>query len=592
LSLHIRRYRKRPTTTTTDKRLHLVKRFSSFFQHTHMAEQQQRRTHLLLPLLIVFTVFILWAESATTPPPGGPDTHDGGGNEASSSQPQPPQPQPEGGGRRSSRPNFVYVMTDDQDLLLGSMNFMPRTQQLLGDQGTQLSHFYVTTSLCCPSRTTLFRGQYCHNHKVFDNTDNGGFRVFRQSGIENSTLATWLRDAGYTTALMGKFLNGYQPPNATYIPPGWTDWFALTEHNIGRYYNSCYSVQGQFMCFTGEYQTDTIRDKAVHFLKQRAADSSPFFLLLTPHAPHSPSTPPQRYANLFADLKAPRTPSFNASSSFMELKPSWIKNLPPLNETMIDRIDGKFRNRSRCLLALDDMVAALVNELNDYGLLDNTYFIFTSDNGWHFGQHRMQFGKRQAYEEDVRVPFFIRGPGIPQNRIIEKTVINVDLAPTIAELAGLPNKELPDFVDGVSFASLLLDNTNHCADGSCGTSRSSRRSSGSNNNSSYVVELDDDPLHEIFLIEGNFTSDGAYRIEKWNNIYQAIRFRNKEHDYLYVEWAEGDRELYNNAADPHQMHNIFSQPGDPTLLLFLQTNLQKLRTCSGKSCRDLVGRVT
>lgn len=356
----------------------------------------------------------------------------------------------EGNSPPASPPNFVVIMTDDQQA--GTLQYMPRVTQDLINHGATFDNAFVTSPLCAPSRATFLTGRYAHNHGVVDNTvsDSGGFGTFYANGAESKTLPVWLSNGGYRTALVGKYLNGYPgtaPKN--YIPPGWSDWRSIIFRE--KYYDYKLNENGAIVPYSTaptDYQTDVIRNLALTVLAESHASGAPFFVLVTPMAPHQPSTPAPRHLGMFAGAQAPRTPNFNEADVSDKAPP--LNGLPPLDAGTIATIDATYASRLETLQAVDEMVGAIVDSLAHYGILDNTYVIFTSDNGFHMGNHRLAFGKGQPYDEDLRVPLVIRGPGIPIGHISEM-VLNTDLAPTIGAWAGVV---VPSYVDGRSLAGL------------------------------------------------------------------------------------------------------------------------------------------
>jgi len=354
----------------------------------------------------------------------------------------------------ATHPNIVLILTDDLDT--ASMPLLPRLSALLAAQGTSFSNFIVSDSLCCPSRSTILRGQYNHNHHVHGNAPpSGGFQKFHDLGEERSTIATWLRASGYTTVLLGKYLNGY--PGSTGkddVPPGWSEWYSPVEGSPYTQYDYTLNENGRHTVANGheehDYLDDVLASKASKFILRQAGTGKPFFIYLAPYTPHKPYTPAPRYDGAFAGATAPRPPSFNEED--MSDKPEWARGQPSLGAADVAEIDDAWRRRLESMLAIEDMVARILDALNAAGKLDSTYIFFTSDNGYHLGEHRLLAGKQTLYEEDIRVPLIVRGPGVPAGAVLPHLVGNVDLAPTLADLAGAP---APDFVDGRSFASLL-----------------------------------------------------------------------------------------------------------------------------------------
>jgi len=282
-----------------------------------------------------------------------------------------------------SRPNIVLVVTDDLDA--ASVEAMPMVMALLHDQGVSFSNFFVSTPLCCPARVSLLRGQYVHNHGVLGNGGpNGGFATFHRLGGEDSTVATWLHDAGYRTALLGKYLNGYpEDADPSYVPPGWDEWDALVAEAPagGGYIDYALNENGRRVTYGSEpedYSTDVLSAKATDFIARTTAADQPFFLYLAPFAPHAPSIPATRHAEAFAEARAPRSAAFNEAD--VSDKPSWVRDRPVLSDEQVAEIDAQYRDRLRTLLAVDEMVATLVQTLEATGELENTYLFFTSYN--------------------------------------------------------------------------------------------------------------------------------------------------------------------------------------------------------------------
>ena len=335
-------------------------------------------------------------------------------------------------------------------------NICLHLQQLMVSQGLFFNDFLIDTPLCCPSRTSFLRGQYVAKSQVYTNgPPHGGFGQFYQLQHENSTLATWLQQAGYRTALFGKYLNGYpDPDNRGYIPPGWTDWLSPAKGSPYKEFNYTLNENGKFEDHgqgQKDYMTDVLSKKRMTYIRSSASDSQPFFLYLATYAPHEPATPAPRDANLFANLTAPRTPSFNEAD--VSDKPPAIARDPLLIGGQISKLDQLYRDRVRSMQTVDEMLARLINTLQQTGQLDNTYIIFTSDNGYHLGQHRLMGGKGTAYEEDIVVPLIVRGPDVQADAALNGYVSgNIDIAPTIAELAGVVP---PSYVDGRSLVPLF-----------------------------------------------------------------------------------------------------------------------------------------
>ena len=422
----------------------------------------------------------------------------------------------------TTKPNIIFILTDDLDARPGSISHMPNLRRYLINNGTTFDNAFVTTSLCCPSRATFLRGQYSHNHGVLTNqAPLGGAQRFRSLGRENSTIATWLHHGGYRTVEIGKYLNHYQPPK----PPGWDEWHSGVP--------------------AGSYPTDWMASQAVQFIRGMKGKSQPFFMWLGTKAPHAPALPPPRYADRFPNAMAPRPPSFNEED--VSDKPTWVRTQPLLTSTQIHEIDKLYRNRLRSMLAVDDLIGRIVDSLSYSRKLSNTYIVFTSDNGVPLGTHRKDHGKWSAYEEDIRVPLMVRGPNVPRGASRAHMVLNNDFAPTFARLGRVST---PTFVDGRSFVPLLQPGP---------PPPSNWRSA--------------------FLVEGKRGGTDL----SWPG-YKAVRTRT----HIWVEYASGERELYNLREDPYELQSLH-QTAPSELKQYLSSRLDRLRGCARDGCRTAEG---
>ena len=465
-------------------------------------------------------------------------------------------------------------MTDDQRNDLGA--FMPTVQRELVQKGVSFTEAFTTNALCCPARTSVLRGQYVHNHQVLSNGGpQGGFPKFYQTGFESSTVATWLQAAGYRTALMGKYLNAYpygpigeDPPNyraprRTYIPPGWTEWFGFfdvpkdVENSPYDMYSYRVNHNGRVRFYGDEpddYQTDVLSRRATDFIR-RARDDAPFFLMLTPTAPHLPTVAAPRHQGALAGSRAPRSAAFNEPD--LTDKPRWLRLQPQLTGAEIAGLDRTYRGQAEMLLAVDEMVGAILKTLKDTGELDNTYLIFTTDHGMHMGEHRLNKLKLAPYAASARIPLVIRGPGVPEDETLEQLALNIDVAPTLAALAGVA---APDFVDGRSLVPLWSD-----------APAAWRRTS--------LMEFWPRSSLDDFEIE---------HPDSWVPVprYRTVRSSR----YLYTEYRYEDGtfegELYDLARDPFELTNIYSS-ADPDLLRAFAAHAEQLQACAGARCRDL-----
>lgn len=350
----------------------------------------------------------------------------------------------------ADRPDVVLIVLDDLSLRLFAE--MPGLQETLVAEGLTFANAVVAVPACCPSRASILRGQYAHNHGVLSNgPPNGGWEVFVRRGNEDSTLATWLQAAGYRTALVGKYLNGYEE-DPKHVPPGWDRWYAWA--GKGKYDRFRLSDNGRPVVFdasSGAYETDELGRLANGFIREAAAAGDPFFLYLAPHAPHEPATPAERHLTApVAPFDPAALPAFNEAD--VGDKPARFRQMPALSEADAREIAALYERQQRAMLAAEEMVAGVIDTLAEVGRLDNTYIFFTSDNGFFYGEHRIAYGKGEAYEEALAVPLVVRGPGVPAGARTELVTSNIDLAPTIAELAGAA---VPEFVDGRSLVPLL-----------------------------------------------------------------------------------------------------------------------------------------
>ena len=445
----------------------------------------------------------------------------------------------------TEQPNIVFILTDDQDV--ESTKVMPKLRSLLVEQGTTFDNAVVTDPLCCPARATFLRGQYSHNTKIQGNSaPEGGHNKFRNLGPdgEKSTVATWLNDGGYDTFYAGKYMNGYGG-KTRYVPPGWDRWYGWMGHYHSPGGKYRLNENGDIRSYDLDriHDTDLLGKKAVDFIKNQRGDNKPFFMWVAPNAPHSPAYLPKRHEGMFSDRSLPRPPSFNEDN--VSDKPAAVRR-PKLSHAEVKDLGNTYRKRLASLQSVDGMISDVVGALRDTNELNDTYVVYASDNGYLLGEHR-RVKKSLPYEESIRIPFVVRGPGVPTQKV-KHLVTNNDFAPTVAELAGITP---PDFVDGKPLTPLL--------------------------------EIDK-PGVEAWRT--------GVLIEHVTPTYQALRTNTQ----TYVEWSGGSKEYYDLAdeedpyKDPYQLHNLFNpdQPNLPQLpdTTDLRTRLDHLRDCSSQTCRD------
>jgi N-acetylglucosamine-6-sulfatase len=439
-------------------------------------------------------------------------------------------------------PNVVVIMTDDQTV--ESLRVMTNVRRLLRDRGASFANSFVTYALCCPSRATFLTGQYAHNHGVMGNAPpSGGYAKLDHT----NTLPVWLQQAGYYTAHLGKYLNGYGRTDPTEIPPGYNEWRGSVDPSTYRFYGYTLNENGRLTTYERAYQTDVYARKAVNIINRRAPQAQPFFLWVAFLAPHSGGprepddpagqatpVPAPRHRNDFASAPLPRPPGFNERN--VSDKPVGIRNRPLLSADRIRKIRENYQQRLESLLAVDEAVARIVAALRSKGELSNTLIVFTSDNGFFHGEHRVPSGKVLPYEPSIRVPLIMRGPGIPAGLRLSQRVANIDLAPTIVDAAGATSGRV---MDGRSLLPVIA---------------------------SPGMSLNRDLLVERGPGQGTFT---------------ALRAPN----YLYAEYGNGEQELYDLARDPYQLTSRHADSAYAAIEADLAERLAHLRACSGLTCR-------
>jgi arylsulfatase A-like enzyme len=404
------------------------------------------------------------------------------------------------------RPNIVFILTDDQrwDTVRG---FMPTVEAELLAKGLEFENTFATNPLCCPSRATILTGLYAHSHGVWDNENgpDGGF----VATPDTSTIATWLDDAGYNTAMIGKYQNGYDITGGTYIPPGWDEWYALLE---GEYYGVTITDNGEPKSYPSVYSTDLFATEADSFIRHAPAEE-PFFLMFAPRAPHGPYTPATRHDGAFADVVPYRSPSWMEAN--VRDKPRWIRKMDEVEDFWIPTFDKEQIDSLESLLAVDEAIARVLDALEDTGRLENTLIVFTSDNGYAWGEHRI-WGKNVPYDSSLRLPLVMRwDAGIVPGTSTSAVVANIDFAPTLAAAAGIAP---PAPVDGLSLTRFFADPN----------ARFGRKG---------------------ILLEHAL---GGHLVPS----YCGWRTANE----LYVRWESGEEEYYRYSEDPYELRNVAAKP--------------------------------
>ncbi len=503
---------------------------------------------------------------------------------------------------RDGRPNILVVMTDDMSA--ADLELMPNVQKLLVKKGTTFSNAVDSFPLCCPARATFITGQYAHNHGVEGNFSPYGWYGMKKRG---NTLPAWLDDAGYTTALVGKWLNGYGALDAHgEVPKGFDIWRGLLDVSAYDYFNFVMNIDGKLKTWgdaefamnlvkfaivevdnepdtiasifakleelfgprpysywgtevTKDYSPDVTGKITEDLVRAERKSDDPFFIWWTPAAPHREDVattlmgrpgpdprPAPRHAEKSKTYTLPQPPNFNEADT-SDKSANFQEKALPIDEEELAQLQLDYEGRVGSMLAVDDHVKTLVKTLRQTDQLDNTTIVFLSDNGWMQGEHRIPGDKFLPYEESVKVPLVIRGPGVPKGQTIKGQVANIDFAPTLVDLA---NATAGRTMDGISLVPAIQN-----------PKRLPER----------AIELE--ALKPLFI--------GDIPVNAWDRPYTGVRTDR----YTYVVWTEtGEVELYDRNTDPYQLDN---RAGDPALAAIeqrLAAKLRKLEDCEGAGC--------
>lgn len=460
---------------------------------------------------------------------------------------------------KSQLPNVVVIMTDDQTS--EQLRVMPNVQELLSAQGTSFDNMVVNDSDCCPSRATFLTGLQSRHHGLLWNTPpTGGFANFEG---QETTLPVVLSRGGYQTGFVGKYMNRFGERNEDrVVPPGWTDFRGLVYPAESVYYEAAFFENGQVVeTAPTEYVTNAITDRALAMINNFSATGDPFFVQIGHVAPHSPGgiplsqinpdwvldvlsddyeslpIPESRYRGKFTREELPKSPAFNEEDISDK---SVINQRRIMDSSVIDEVAERYRRSLETLLSVDDSVGAVIAALEENCTLDETYVIFTSDNGQFFGEHRFPLGKYLPYRPSRSVPLIVRGPGVQRSVTLRSVVSNVDLAPTIAEWT---STTLIRESDGLSLAKMLEQG------------REAERG-------------------RAVYLEGH--APEGRMIIPFDAVYTG--------DVLYIEMSDGSVEFYDLVIDPDELENRSTDPAYATAVPDAATLLRELRDCSGSLC--------
>ena len=483
-----------------------------------------------------------------------------------------------------SQPNFVVILTDDENLKQFNRRYMRRTRKLIADPGTEFTNYYVATPLCCPSRAAGLTGQYGHNNGVLSNVP--GYATLREP---ENILPAWLQTVDYTTAGVGKWLNGYEKTVPTHEtpPPGWDKWHGLVgAHGYTKFKASQNGEKVRFR----QYISDWIAKTSVGLIDQLSRDDSPYYLQINEFAPHVeaeralskdsrcsgeavPAPPDERR---FEDVGLPNSPSINERD--IADKPPFVAQKAPLTSEQLADLELRFECRLEAIRSLDRSIGTIMHAIEDSGEMNDTVVIFSSDNGTFHGEHRLPGGKGLPYEEAAHMPLAMLVPakyrgGNPVIHRVDEPTSNIDLVPTIADLAGAPSCIAEDecrVMDGRSLAGLLAGDRSQW------------------------------PANRPILQELDLNVEALKDVDRGISCkFQGVR----DGDWLYVEHTvvpqpglgscvEADPpvvELYDRARDPFELDNLASGPETPQVEAVqrrLSEITAELADCAGIEGRD------
>jgi len=510
----------------------------------------------------------------------------------------------------SPRPNIVVILTDDQDLEMNSLSFMPKLQSLLINEGAIFDNFYAHIPVCCPSRSSLYSGQYQHNMHVTGNSIEANCSsISWQQNSEKNAFPTFLQSSGYITSFAGKYLNDYGAPavgGVAHVPRGYTNWQGLVGNSI--YYDYTISNNGVAEHHGNVYPQDylplVILNKTLSFIDENANKGAPLFTYVSLPSCHGPHEAEPKYQTLFPDAKAPRTPAFNATVPNAHWLQA-VKAVYPYDDNSAAFSDLVFRRRIQTLQTVDDIIEALVDKFTSLQQIDNTYFFYSADNGYHTGHFGFIYDKRQPWETDTHLPFIVRGPGVKKGTSIDAMTSMPDLAATILDVAGVA---IPSEFDGTSVmpylsAASASESTDEEKEGEdVATAAAAPRlmvlieytGEGGSDGGPCAPTLG----QPIFCgRDGNYTLPPFFYgnplcvcQDATNNTYTCLRYKSSQENYRYCKFVDdiGRREYVDYIADPYELKNIEASIPQARKDA-MDARIAALRNCAGsKDCDSLL----
>lgn len=509
-----------------------------------------------------------------------------------------PSPSP----AKAGSPNIVWFLTDDQDQKLGGsfpmhngIGPMPKTQKRLVEEGATAENWFIHTPICCPSRSELVTGRYYHNLKK----TGGGCMHIDENLVNNQTFALYLKEAGYTVGMFGKYLNNNpkEPPTGidAYMTNGGGEYYAPQFDTKGVAGLAPYHMQdGGWHGSKDDYTTAVVGNMSLSWIKKVATGPNPFFAYIAPKAAHEPFTPARWYADYWAPewpATEPRPESWNCSAESRKHHHGNIATQPMISEHCADYVTTSFKNRWRTLMSVDDVIDEVVQLVEDLGVADNTYFMYSSDHGFQLGEFNILIDKRQMYDHDIRIHLLARGPGIKAGSTFKFPGTNVDIASTWLGMAGL---DRPESMDGRSIMPLLIDGHDETVPAQ---TRAHVMRLAPKGQAAYAASWRDHVFIEYYF-NANNSKCGGYNTEDIHNNFIGLRHTagSEFGDTSYAEYMTGSQgqsdvsfdavdfvEYFNLTEDTWQMRNLW-KTGDQTAQRKLSQKLRVWFNCRGADC--------